>query len=99
MMTQEVRVYDKWGNLKEVISDKRAKEISEANFMNISSPAHTFTLAVEKKCLICDATFMTRKKRQVNCHSVECMKKKKEMLRRAKQEKRAEEKKLRILNL
>tara|TARA_Y100001949_G_scaffold79886_1_gene67524 strand:- start:84 stop:380 length:297 start_codon:yes stop_codon:yes gene_type:complete len=98
-MTQEVRVYDKWGNLKEVISDKRAKEISEANFMNIGFPTHNFPDAIEKKCLICDSIFMTKKKRQVNCNSVECMKKKRELLKKAKQEKRAEEKKLRIMNL
>ena len=98
-MTQEVRVYDGNGNLKDVISDKRAKEISEENFMNIGFPTHNFPEAIEKKCLICDATFMTRKKRQVNCNSVECMEKKRELLKKAKQEKRAEEKKLRIMNL
>jgi len=98
-MTQEVRVYDKWGNLKEVISDKRAREISEANYMNIGFPTHNLPSAVERKCLVCDAIFMTKKKRQVNCNSVECMKKKKELLKKAKQEKRAEEKKLRIASL
>jgi len=98
-MTQEVRVYDKWGNLKEVISDKRAKEISEANYMNIGFPTHNFPDAVEKKCSICDAMFMTKKKRQVNCNSTECMEKKREILRKEKQYKRAEEKKLRIVNL
>ena len=95
-MTQEVRVYDGNGNLKEVISDKRAKEISETNYMNIGFPTHNFPDAVEKQCSICDAMFMTKKKRQVNCNSVECMKKKRELLKKAKQEKRAEEKKLRI---
>jgi len=98
-MTQEVRVYDKWGNLKEVISDKRAREISEANYMNIGFPTHMLKFAIERKCLVCDAIFMTKKKRQVNCNSVECMKKKKELLKKAKQEKRAEEKKLRIASL
>jgi len=98
-MTQEVRVYDKWGNLKEVISDKRAKEISEANYMNIGFPTHNFPDAIEKQCSICDAMFMTKKKRQVNCNSTECMEKKREILRKAKQDKRAEEKKLRIINL
>jgi len=98
-MTQEVRVYDKWGNLKEVISDKQAKEISEANFMNIGFPTHNFPAAIEKKCSVCDAMFMTKKKRQVNCNSVECLEKKREILKQAKKEKRAEEKKLRIVNL
>ena len=98
-MTQEVRVYDGNGNLKEVISDKRAKEISEENFMNIGFPTHNFPEATEKKCLICDSMFMTKKKRQVNCNSTECMEKKREILRKEKQYKRAEEKKLRILNL
>jgi hypothetical protein len=98
-MTQEVRVYDKWGNLKEVISDKRAREISEANYMNIGFPTHNFPTAIEKKCPVCDAMFMTKKKRQVNCNSVECMEKKRELLKKEKQYKRAEEKKLRILNL
>ena len=98
-MTQEVRVYDKWGNLKEVISDEKAKAISEANYMNIGFPTHNFPDAIEKKCLICDSIFMTKKKRQVNCNSVECMKKKRELLKKEKQYKRAEEKKLRILNL
>ena len=98
-MTQEVRVYDKWGNLKEVISDKQAKEISEANFMNIGFPTHNFPAAIEKKCSVCDAMFMTKKKRQVNCNSAECLEKKRGILRKAKQEKRAEEKKLRIVNL
>ena len=98
-MTQEVRVYDKWGNLKEVISDKRAKEISEANYVNIGFPTHNFPAAIEKKCSVCDAMFMTKKKRQVNCNSVECLEKKREILRKAIQDKRAEEKKLRIVNL
>ena len=98
-MTQEVRVYDGNGNLKEVISDKRAKEISEANFMNIGFPTHNFPVAIEKKCPVCGAIFMTKKKRQVNCNSVECMEKKRELLKKEKQYKRAEEKKLRILNL
>ena len=98
-MTQEVRVYDGNGKLKEVISDKRAKEISEANFMNIGFTTHNFPVAIEKKCLICDAMFMTKKKRQVNCNSAECLEKKRGILRKAKQEKRAEEKKLRIINL
>ena len=98
-MTQEVRVYDGNGNLKEVISDKRAKEISEANYMNIGFPTHNFPDAVEKKCSICDAMFMTKKKRQVNCNSTECMEKKREILRKTKQDKRAEEKKLKIVNL
>jgi len=98
-MTQEVRVYDGNGNLKEVISDKRAKEISEANYMNIGFPTHNFPDAVEKKCSVCDAMFMTKKKRQVNCNSIECMEKKRELLKQAKKEKRAEEKKLRIANL
>ena len=48
-MTQEVRVYDGNGNLKEVISDKRAKEISEENFMIIGFPTHNFPEATEKK--------------------------------------------------
>ena len=98
-MTQEVRVYDKWGNLKEVISDKQAREISEANYMNIGFPTHNFPTAIEKKCPVCDAMFMTKKKRQVNCNSVECMEKKRELLKKEKQYKRAEEKKLRIVNL
>jgi len=42
---------------------------------------------------------MTKKKRQVNCNSVECMEKKRALLRKEKQYKRAEEKKLRIMNL
>ena len=98
-MTQEVRVYDKWGNLKEVISDKRAREISEENYMNISFPTHTLPVAIEKKCLVCDAMFITKIKRQVNCNSTECLEKKRELLKKAKQEKRAEEKRLRIVNL
>ena len=71
-MTQEVRVYDKWGNLKEVISDKRAKEISEANYVNIGFPTHNFLDAVEKKCSICDAMFMTKKKRMVKTLGLTC---------------------------
>jgi len=80
-MTQEVRVYDKEGNLKEVISDERAREISEANFMNIGFPTHNFKIAVERKCW-CGVTFTTKKKRQVNCNT-------EELLRKAQKEKRA----------
>ena len=87
-MDQEVRVYDRWGNLKEVISDKQAREISEANFMNIGFPTHNHKIAVERKCW-CGVTFTTKKKRQVNCNTEECLKKKKRMLREAKKEKRA----------
>ncbi len=98
-MTQEVRVYDKWGNLKEVISDERARQISEVNYMNMNFPTHNLPVALEKKCLVCDAMFTTKRKRQVNCNSVECLEKKRELLKKAKQEKRAEEKRLRIVNL
>ena len=87
-MDQEVRVYDRWGNLKEVISDKRAREISETNFMNIGFPTHNHKIAVERKCW-CGVTFTTKKKRQVNCNTEECLKKKKRLLREAKKEKRA----------
>jgi len=95
-MTQEVRVYDKWGNLKEVISDKRAREISEANYMNIGFPTHNFKIAVERKCW-CGVTFMTKKKRQVNCNTRECLEKKKgerrDKKRREKEERKEKEKK------
>ena len=95
-MTQEVRVYDKWGNLKEVISDKRAREISEANYMNIGFPTHNFKIAVERKCW-CGVTFMTKKKLQVNCNTRECLEKKKkerrDKKRREKEERKEKEKK------
>ena len=98
-MTQEVRVYDGNGNLKEVISDKRAREISEANFKLGSHPPLVLTAAIERKCSVCGAMFMTKKKRQVNCNSIECKEKKRELLKKAKQDKRTIERKLRILTL
>ena len=90
MMTQEVRVYDREGNLKKVISDKKARAISEENFKSQWSSTHHYEVAVERKCW-CGVTFMTKKKRQVNCNTEECRKKKKRMLRDAKREKRARE--------
>ena len=90
MMTQEVRVYDKDGNLKKVISDKKARKISEENFNSQGHSTHNYQIAVERKCW-CGVTFMTKKKRQVNCNTEECLKKKKRLLREAKKEKRARE--------
>ena len=97
-MDQEVRVYDRWGNLKEVISDEKAREKSEKNFMNYGhSSTHNFKTAVERKCW-CGVTFTTKKKRQVNCNTEECLKKKKQLLRKTRKKKREREAVLSIVS-
>jgi len=91
-MDQEVRVYDGNGNLKEVISDKKAREISEENFNKQGHSAHHYQIAVERKCLSCGITFTTMKKRQINCNTEECVYKKKQLLREQIKEKRRRKK-------
>ena len=96
-MDQEVRVYDRWGNLKEVISDEKAREKSEKNFINYVHSTHNYKIAVERKCW-CGVTFTTKKKRQVNCNTEECFKKKRQLRREAKKKKREKEAVLSIIS-
>ena len=96
-MSQEVRIYDKWGNLKKIISDKEVREKALASCMTPFSTAYSYKLKtpVERKC-VCGVVFTTQVKRQINCNTRECLEKKKkerrDKKRREKEERKEKEK-------